>query len=136
VLARRFADSGQPIFAIINGVTNSPNARPWELLYTLQNYGSTQSPIQQFRLAIDRVQAAPLPLPSLRIAHDPASPGNPLRLELDRATETDLVVESSGDLLIWKPHSNVPKGAASISLTPGTEPDAARFLRLARPGSP
>ena len=38
-LANRIATDGQPIFAIINGVTNSPSHKPWQLLYSRRGYG-------------------------------------------------------------------------------------------------
>lgn len=134
-LARRFAESGQPIFAIINGVTNSPNARPWELLYSLQNYGSTQSPIQQFRTAIDRVQAPPPPLPTLRISRPAAAPPGTFTIDLDEEAQSDLAVEVSDDLQTWRPLSRVAKGARSSEIELETAADSARFLRLAKPTS-
>ena len=130
VLARRFADSGQPIFAIINGVTNSPNARPWELLYTLQNYGSTQSPIQQFRTAIDRVQAAPPALPSLRVAPERSTTPGVLRVELDADAKANFGIEVSDDLVRWTPHATLPKGTRTLDLPLGTGAESSRFIRL------
>ncbi|MEW6158077.1 MAG: immunoglobulin domain-containing protein [Verrucomicrobiota bacterium] len=59
VLARRFQSSGQPIFAIINGVANSPSHRQWELLLNQNGYGSVDHPIELFRSLIDSVKAAP-----------------------------------------------------------------------------
>ncbi|MDQ8184366.1 immunoglobulin domain-containing protein [Pelagicoccus sp. SDUM812002] len=64
-LANRFQSGGQPIFAIINGVKNSPNAEQWELLYSRLGYGDFSQPISTFRQVIDSIQAAsgtPLPL--------------------------------------------------------------------------
>ncbi len=57
-VANRFQAGGQPIFAIINLVENSPSHQFRELLYTAEGYGSLTFPIQTFRQAIDRVQAA------------------------------------------------------------------------------
>jgi thiol-disulfide isomerase/thioredoxin len=132
VLARRFADSGQPIFAIINGVTNSPNARPWELLYTLQNYGSTQSPIEQFRTAIDRVEAAPPSLPALRVSSTRSTTPGVLRIELDADAQANFDIEVSDDLLRWTPHSTLPKGTRTLDLSLGTGTESSRFIRLTR----
>jgi thiol-disulfide isomerase/thioredoxin len=130
VLARRFAESGQPIFAIINGVTNSPNVRPWELLHTLQNYGSTQSPLELFRTAIDRVQAAPPRLPYLRVSSaGPATPGG-LRIELDAAAPADFGIEVSDNLSHWTPHATLPKGTRILDLQLGTGAENSRFVRL------
>ena len=56
-LANRVATDGQPIFAIINGVTNSPTHKPWQLLYSRRGYGQTSFPVVDFRAAIDAVKA-------------------------------------------------------------------------------
>jgi len=69
-LAGRFQAGGQPIFAIINGVANSPSHRLWELLLHQDGYGQSQSPIAAFRSAIDAVQAAPAVEP-VRITAQP-----------------------------------------------------------------
>lgn len=55
-LANRFQSGGQPIFAIINGVADSPGHRQWELLLHQNGYGSATSPLDRFRAAIDAVQ--------------------------------------------------------------------------------
>jgi len=60
-VASRFQFGGQPIFAIINGVENSPGKQQWELLYTALGYGSLDAPITSFRTAIDSVLAAEVP---------------------------------------------------------------------------
>ncbi|MGE3308890.1 MAG: hypothetical protein AB7O66_02885 [Limisphaerales bacterium] len=61
-LANRFQSGGQPIFAIINGVTNSPSHEPWELLLHQDGYGQRDfsASIADFRAAIDQVQAGPV----------------------------------------------------------------------------
>ncbi|MEZ5277280.1 MAG: redoxin domain-containing protein [Opitutaceae bacterium] len=75
VVANRFG-SAQPIFAIINGLTDSPSHRPWELVYVRNGYGSLNSPIQTFRNAINAVAAAEVvPDSPPRITTPPASVG-------------------------------------------------------------
>ena len=60
-IAREFnRESGQPIFAIINGVKNSASHEQWELLYSLNGYLTTNHPIGTFRSHIDSVKAAPV----------------------------------------------------------------------------
>lgn len=71
-LANRIATDGQPIFAIINGVTNSPSHQPWELLYSRRGYGQTTFPVADFRSAIDAVKAPP--------ARPPPAAGWPLQV--------------------------------------------------------
>lgn len=67
-VANRFQTGGQPIFAILNGVTNSSSHQPWELIFTQLGYGSTQAPIADFRNAIDRVRAASAAPPAIATA--------------------------------------------------------------------
>ena len=59
-VANRIATGGQPLFAIINGVTNSPSHQPWQLLYSRQGYGQTSFPLPDFRASIDAVKAPPV----------------------------------------------------------------------------
>jgi|GEM_PF-2591189 len=66
-LANRFQSGGQPIFAIINGVTRSPSHRPWELLLHQDGFGQRDfsESLARFRGAIDAVRAVPPPVPPL-----------------------------------------------------------------------
>ncbi len=57
-VANRFQNGGQPIFAIINGVANSPCHQLWELVYTRLGYGDLSQPITEFRQAVNSVRAA------------------------------------------------------------------------------
>jgi hypothetical protein len=66
-LARRFQSGGQPIFAIINGVTNSASHRPWELLLHQNGYGTTAQPLERFRAAIDGVKGPALVPPAITL---------------------------------------------------------------------
>ena len=61
-----FQNSGQPVFVVINGVTNSPTHQPWQVLVNHLGYGDTQfnTELASFRAAIDTVQA-PIPAPQL-----------------------------------------------------------------------
>ncbi len=58
-----FQSSGQPIFAVINGVTNSPTHTPWKLLVNHLGFGDTDfsQEILNFRAAIDTVQPPVVP---------------------------------------------------------------------------
>tara|TARA_B110000037_G_scaffold217464_1_gene278521 strand:- start:80 stop:1507 length:1428 start_codon:yes stop_codon:yes gene_type:complete len=53
--ANKFASGGQPIFAIINGVNNSPSHEQWEIIYSNSGYGNLNTPIATFRNNIDSV---------------------------------------------------------------------------------
>ena len=104
-VANRFASGGQPIFAIINGVTNSPSHKPWELLYSQPGYGQTTFPINLFRSAIDAVKAAPAPsrVTGLRLRG-----AETLDLTLEGLQGKRYRIESSTNLVHW---------SAVISLT-------------------
>ncbi|MFN0066320.1 MAG: TlpA disulfide reductase family protein [Limisphaerales bacterium] len=104
-LANRFQSGGQPIFAIINGVTNSPSHRPWELLLHQDGYGTRDfsASIADFRATVDSVQA-PLPPPAppwitniVRVAE------RELELSLTVEAGRRVVLESSTDFSAWTP---------------------------------
>lgn len=70
-----FQTSGQPIFAIINGVTNSPSHQPWQVLVNYLGFGQTDfnATLASFRTIIDTVQPpllAPLMTNAKRIGAD------------------------------------------------------------------
>ena len=65
-LANRFILSGgQPLFAIINGVPDSPSHEQWELLFVHDGFGNLSQPIQTFRNVFESVDA-----PEIVIAPD------------------------------------------------------------------
>lgn len=53
-----FQSTGQPIFVVINGVTNSPTHQPWQLLVNHLGYGDTDfnQELAGFRTIIDMVR--------------------------------------------------------------------------------
>ena len=134
-VANRFAPGGQPIFAIINGVTNSPSHQPWELLYSRLGYGQTTFPAAEFRAAIDAVSAPP-----------PAPPTPPIVSGPERRSDGRLIlrvtglpgqlhrIESSPDLLEWTTESTFTPTSADELLEVEVEVlGAARFFRVVTP---
>jgi thiol-disulfide isomerase/thioredoxin len=122
--------SGQPTFVIINGLTNSPTHRPWELLFARFSYqDSTQSrPIDAFRAAIDSVQAGPATVHSFAVQADGtwkfSAIGGP------RAPQS---VEWSPDLNFWSPAGAiVPPGTTFPFQLPAPSGASTAFLRLVR----
>jgi hypothetical protein len=61
-----FQSTGQPIFVVINGVTNSPSHQPWQLLVNHLGYGDTDfnQELAGFRAIIDTVRT-PVAAPQL-----------------------------------------------------------------------
>jgi thiol-disulfide isomerase/thioredoxin len=97
-VANRFASGGQPIFAVINGVTNSPTHKPWELLYSQPGYGQTTFPINLFQSAIDAVKTASLPS---RVAGFRLRNAETLDLTLEVQQGKPYRIESSTNLVHW-----------------------------------
>src|SRR5688572_5020283 len=62
----QFITGGQPLFVVINGITNSPSHLPWQILVNYQGYGQTDfnQTLAGFRTMIDAVQP-PVPPPQL-----------------------------------------------------------------------
>ena len=102
-VANRIAPlGGQPIFAIINGVTNSPSHRPWELLYSRLGYGETTFPVADFRSAIDAVKAPAILPPKVPALSNPSvRPDGNLAFVLTGDANRTYRLESSADLLNW-----------------------------------
>jgi thiol-disulfide isomerase/thioredoxin len=104
-LANRFQSGGQPIFAIINGVTNSPSHRPWELLRHQDGYGTRDFSlsIADFRAVMDAVQA-PLPPPEPPVLTNVTRVAEQaLEVSLHVEAGRRVVVESSTDFNAWTP---------------------------------
>lgn len=89
-IAARFQPANQPIFAIINGVANTPSHEQWELLYTRLGYGELAAPLSTFRDVIDSV-AAPLAvqLPSITGLSEGGEFASNTSLDLDVTFESD-----------------------------------------------
>jgi len=122
--------SGQPTFVIINGVTNSPTHRPWELIFARFSYqDSTQSrPIDAFRTAIDSVQAGPPALGEFGIL-----PGGGLNLTVIGGPRAPLSVEWSTNLNQWQATgTTIPPDATFPYLLPPLNVGPSAFLRVRR----
>jgi thiol-disulfide isomerase/thioredoxin len=101
-LANRVATDGQPIFAIINGVINSPTHKPWELLYSRRGYGQTTFPVADFRAAIDAVKA-PVAVPPT----PPSITGSPTSQTVNPGAEVVFSVTAIGTPTLsyqWRKH--------------------------------
>jgi len=64
-LADRFQPFGQPIFAVINGVSNSSSHQKNELVFSNLGFGNLSAPIAQLRAAIDSVSPAAAAAPEM-----------------------------------------------------------------------
>lgn len=91
-VASRFFAGGQPIFAVINGVANSPSHEQWELVYSRFGYGDLEHPIETFRDKINSVQVG-LVLPSA----PPSFTEHPVSRTVAPGTEVTLSAKAQGD---------------------------------------
>jgi peroxiredoxin len=128
---RFFPTGGQPLFAIINGVTNSPSHRPWELIYARQGYGQTTFPIGDFRTAIDTVKTAPV-AEAPRLAASGFTPEGRLRIAFAARAGGRYRVETSPDLNGWSLATEVTAAGSeeAVELEAGS---TARFVRVVLP---
>jgi len=122
-VSNRFQPSNQPIFAIINGVANSPSHQQWELLYTELGYGSINAPIATFRAALESVQAATAP---------PEITTHPTSKSLESGNEFSLsVIAASEDTISyqWKRDgANIANATnATFTLSEAQESDAGAY---------
>lgn len=113
-VADRFQTGGQPIFAVVNGVANSPGHEQWELVYSHLGYGELDTPIDSFLAAINSVRAAvEVPPSPPEITQHPLSqtvlPGSDVTLSVD-------VADAEGVSIQWLRDSEAIPGATSTTL--------------------
>ena len=108
-LANRFQGGGQPIFAIINGVKDSPSHRQWELLYSHLGYGELDSPIATFRSEINAVMAGPDAGPEPEPEPEPMGPTvapgivhQPVDQTVQAGDRAEFIVAGSGEGLAYQ----------------------------------
>ena len=133
-IANRIASGGQPLFAIINGVTNSPTHSPWELLYSRQGYGQTTFPLAEFRAAIDAVKPAAIPAVPPQIESIRFNGSGALVLHVTGTAGVQYRLESSINTHSWNTEKTVVLSAASDSVAiVANDGVSARFYRLVAP---
>ncbi len=117
-VANRIANGGQPLFAIINGVTNSTSHGAWELLYSRQGYGQTVFPIPEFLAAIDAVQApAAAPIRPARLSDPVRAPDGQLTFHLLGDNGRIYRIEVTSDWVVWTTGPSVVATGVSQPVT-------------------
>ncbi|MBX3733459.1 MAG: TlpA family protein disulfide reductase [Verrucomicrobiae bacterium] len=122
--------SGQPTFAIINGVTNSPSHRLWELIYARFSYQDSTAtrPIEAFQTAIDSVQAPPPQLEAFRIR-----PDGHWEFSITGPGRAPVLLEWSEDLGGWQSTGmNFPTAEPAPYHLPAPTTTPGGYLRLRR----
>jgi len=104
VVASRFqAAQDQPIYVIINCVTNSPNTSPYQLLFHLDNHGNNFLDTAPFKAAIDSVRA-PLVAPTLSTAR---VTNGAFTFTLNGPQTQNYRIDVSSNLSSWTTLSNI-----------------------------
>lgn len=123
--------SGQPTFAVINGVTNSPSHQPWQLLVNHLGFGDTQfsAELASFRAIIDAVQA-PVPAPELSAAH---LVGSDFEFTLQTQRGRSYRVQGSTNLTDWTTLRTIPGTNIPVLFRDTNAPPSRRFYRTVTP---
>lgn len=126
-----FQPSGQPIFVVINGVTNSSTHRPWQLLVNHQGYGDTDFNLElaSFRTKIDAVQTA-APAPVLRDAR--ATPQG-FQFTVQTQPQRTYRIEASTDLDTWLTVATLPGSTTPMIYRETNSVPTRRFYRAVTP---
>jgi thiol-disulfide isomerase/thioredoxin len=126
-----FQTSGQPIFAVINGVTNSPSHQPWQLLVNHLGYGDTDfnQELANFRALIDTVQT-PAPAPQLNAAH---RAGSDFEFTLQTQAGRSYRVQGSTNLADWTTLRTILGTNIPVIFRDTNAPTPRRFYRAVTP---
>jgi thiol-disulfide isomerase/thioredoxin len=126
-----FQSSGQPIFVVINGVTNSPTHRPWQLLVNHLGYGETQfsTVLAGFRAIIDQVETAVVP----PVLGSPQTGPGAFEFTVLGVPGRTYRVEGSSDLADWTAVGTVMGSNSPVRFRDTNAPARRRFYRAVAP---
>jgi len=126
-----FQSAGQPIFVVINGVTNSPSHQPWQLLVNHLGYGDTDfnQELARFRAIIDGVQA-PVLAPQLGTPH---FVGSTVEFILQSQAGTSYRVQGSSNLVDWTTLATISATNTPTVFRDTNAPASRRFYRTVTP---
>src|SRR6266404_581697 len=126
-----FNPVGQPVFVVINCLTNSPNHLPWQALVNYLGYGQTDfnQTLANFRAVIDTVQS-PVTRPLLSALR---AVGGHFEFTLGTQTGHSYRVEASTDLLNWSTLSTFTGSTNPIVFRDTNGPPTQRFYRVVTP---
>ena len=127
-----FQNSGQPIFVVINAVTNSPTHLPWQLLVNHLGYGDTDfnAELASFRAIIDTVQ--PPPPPPIQLANGRRL-GADFEFSFQPQNGRTNRVQASTNLTSWTTIRTYPPSTNVIVFRDTNVPPARRFYRTVTP---
>ena len=126
-----FQNSGQPIFVVINGVTNSPTHQPWQLLVNHLGYGQTDfsATLAGFRTIIDTVQS-PAPPPRLTA---PKRTGTNFEFNFTALSNRVYRVQTSTNLTNWTTWRTISNANGNVLVRDTNTPPNGRTYRAVTP---
>ena len=126
-----FQNSGQPIFAVINGLTNSPSHAPWQVLVNHLGYGETDfnQELANFRALIDSVQS-PIVAPVLNNAQ---RNGNDFELNFLSQPGRSYRIQGSTNLTHWTTLQTINATNDSALFRHTNAPATGQFYRVVTP---
>jgi len=126
-----FNPVGQPVFVVINCLTNSPNHLPWQALVNYLGYGQTDfnQTLANFRAVIDTVQSPATP----PLLSAPRRVGGDFEFTLATQTGRWYRVEASTNLLNWTTFSTSTGSINPIVFRDTNAPSSQRFYRVVTP---
>lgn len=127
----RFITGGQPLFVVINGVTNSPSHQPWQLLVNHLGYGDTDfnQELANFRAIIDSVRVS-VPAPRLSA---PRRVGTSFEFDLVTQPARSYRVQASTNLVNWTTLQTVTGSTNALTFRDTNAPPAGSFYRAVTP---
>ena len=128
---RLFQTSGQPVFVVINGVTNSPSHQPWQVLVNHLGYGDTDfnTELTSFRTAINAVQP-PVLAPRLTAAR---RVGAHFEFGFQPQPGRSYRVQGSTNLTDWATLRTLAGSTNPVVFRDSNAPPARRFYRAVTP---
>jgi hypothetical protein len=128
-----FQNSGQPIFAVINGLTNSPSHAPWQVLVNHLGYGDTDfnQELASFRALIDSVQP-PAPAPALVLGNAQRI-GNDFQFTFPTQPGSSYRVLAATNLTAWTTLETINATNSSALFRHTNAPAAGYFYRVVTP---
>ena len=126
-----FQNSGQPIFVVINGVTNSPSHQPWQLLVNHLGYGQTDfnQTLAGFRTLINAVQS-PAPPPLLTA---PKRTGTNFEFNFTALSNRVYRVQTSTNLTNWTTWRTISNATGNVLVRDTNAPLTGRTYRAVTP---
>jgi hypothetical protein len=126
-----FNPVGQPVFVVINCLTNSPSHLPWQVLVNFLGYGQTDfnQTLANFRAVIDTVQSPALP-PRLSV---PRLIGASVEFTVPTQTGRSYRVQTSTNLTDWTTLSTFTGSTNPIVFRDTNGPLTQHFYRAVTP---